>query len=393
MTNSEPFLEEVLLYFDPIRSDEIKNSEFESNCGKLINKNLDESPLDAESKAEIAIFCIDSPLTGQKKTKYNSHQIRLELYQLKGISPHLNIVDLGNLKTGANLTDALFALQEVGALLNKNKVTSIILGGNQLYTIGTFLALKEFETDINLTIIDSKPDLSDLSDKPTEDNFLTYLLEKENGSLYNISLVGYQKYLSEKKQINQLNDKYFENYRLGTIRENLKEVEIIARDSDIISFDLSAIRGSDAPGQKEIHPNGLYTEEACAIARYAGLSDRVSNFGIYGYIQNFDPRMLTAKLAAEITWHFIDGYQNRKHDFPSKSITNYKKIVVPIDEIDIPVVFYLNELSNRWWLEVANHSKDRDGSSVIIASSEADYKTVCNNELPERWWINFKKLS
>lgn len=393
MTNSKPFLEEVLLYFDPIKSNEIEDENYDSNCGSLIKKNLEEDSLSPATKVEVALFCIDSPFTGEKKSKYCSHQVRVELYRLKGLLPHLNIVDLGNLRTGANLTDALFALQEVCSILNKNNVLSVILGGNQLYTIGSFLGLKEFETDINLTLIDSKPDLSNLDDKPTEDNFLTYLLEKENGSLYNISLIGYQKYLSEKKQINQLNDKYFESYRLGTTRENLQDVEIILRDSDIVSFDLTAIRGSDAPAQKNIHPNGFYTEEACAIARYAGLSDRITNFGLYGYIQSLDNRNLTAKLAAEITWHFLDGYQNRKHDFPVKSITNYKKIVVPIDEIDIPVVFYVNELSDRWWLEVSNHSENKDRNSIIISSSEADYKMVCNNELPERWWINFKKLS
>ena len=247
--------------------------------------------------------------------------------------------------------------------------------------------------DINLSVIDAKPDLSNLEEKPTDENFLTYLLEKENESLYNISLVGYQKYLSEKRQINQMSDKYFESYRLGQMRENMREAEIILRDADIVSFDLTAIRGSDAPGQKNVHPNGFYTEEACLLARYAGLSDKVSCFGIYGYLKEFDIRDLTAKLAAEITWHFIDGYQNRKHDYPVKSIESYKKILVPIDEIDIPVVFYVNELTNRWWLEVSNRTDEQTGNSIIIASSEDDYKMVCNNELPERWWINFKKLS
>ena len=147
MTNSKPFLEEVLLYFDPISEDTFEIQDQETGVGTLIQKNLQNTPLPIETKVEIAIFCIDSPFINKKtKKNFNSNEIRKELYKLKGISSHLNIVDLGNLKTGINITDALFALQEVSILLNKNNIVSIILGGSQMYTIGSFIGLKEFET-------------------------------------------------------------------------------------------------------------------------------------------------------------------------------------------------------------------------------------------------------
>ncbi len=68
---------------------------------------------------------------------------------------------------------------------------------------------------------------------------------------------------------------YFDVSRLGHIQSKLEEAEPILRNADILSFDISAIRQSDAPACATTTPNGLYGEEACQVMRYAGMSDKL----------------------------------------------------------------------------------------------------------------------
>ena len=79
--------------------------------------------------------------------------------------------------------------------------------------------------------------------------------------------------------------------------------------------------------------NFLYThfEEICQIMRYAGLSDKLSSLGIYEVNPKLDRQSLTAQLAAQMIWYFIDGYYFRKHDFPSKEQDDFVKYIVSIE--------------------------------------------------------------
>ena len=74
----------------------------------------------------------------------------------------------------------------------------------------------------------------------------------------------------------------FDALRLG-VSKDLKILEPIMRDADIVSVDIGALRFSEAPANKNTSPNGFYGEEICTISRYAGISDKVTSFGIYEY--------------------------------------------------------------------------------------------------------------
>ncbi|MDZ7847857.1 MAG: hypothetical protein U5L96_14460 [Owenweeksia sp.] len=60
----------------------------------------------------------------------------------------------------------------------------------------------------------------------------------------------------------------------------------------------------------------IFGEEACAICRYAGLSDKVSSFGIYENNPDLDHNGQSSHLLAQMIWYFIEGYVNRKGDYP-----------------------------------------------------------------------------
>ena len=149
---------------------------------------------------------------------------------------------------------------------------------------------------------------------------------------------------------------------------------------------------TEAPAQIDGSPNGFYADEACRLSRYAGLSDRVQLFGLYGIDYQYDNNRQTMKLAAQIIWYYFEGYINRKHDYPKASLEDCTKYEVQIDEIDFPIVFYKSNKSNRWWIEVQVILDKMVQDAIIISCTKEDYLNACKNEIPERWWINFKKL-
>jgi len=46
---------------------------------------------------------------------------------------------------------------------------------------------------------------------------------------------------------------------------------------------MSSVKNADAPANNNATPNGFSGAEICAISRYAGISDKVTSFGIYEY--------------------------------------------------------------------------------------------------------------
>ena len=112
----------------------------------------------------------------------------------------------------------------------------------------------------------------------------------------------------------------FDYLRLGDLRQNITSVEPYLRSSDIVSFDLSSIKQSDAPGTTSPSPNGLEAHHSCAITRYAGMSDRVSSLGIFEIDLKNDVSKQTIKLVSQIIWYFFEGFSLRNNDFPNSKI-------------------------------------------------------------------------
>ena len=96
------------------------------------------------------------------------------------------------------------------------------------------------------------------------------------------------------------------------------------RNADLVSFDLKSIKSYYLPGNILPMPNGLDGEQSCQIMWYAGLSDKLSSIGLYGF--NNDDRSIGAQLIAQMIWYFAEGYANRKEDFPKSNLKNYLKL-------------------------------------------------------------------
>jgi hypothetical protein len=211
--------------------------------------------------------------------------------------------------------------------------------------------------------------------------------------LFNFSNIGYQTYFVDPAAIELMQKLFFDSYRLGLVRSNMEETEPIVRNADIVSFDISAVRKSDAPGNYNAGPNGFSGEEFCQIARYAGLSDKVSSVGFYEYNPDYDNRAVTASLVAQAIWCFIDGVTHRKNDLPSSLNPNFLKYRVFISENKHEIVFYKSNKSDRWWMEVPYpNNKSKYERHHLVPCSYADYHIACNEGMPDRWWQTYQKL-
>jgi formiminoglutamase len=353
-----------------------------------IDKDFAKATLD---KYDIAIIGIPEERNSNNKgTALAPDKIRQQLYKLNR-SDKIKILDLGNLKIGHSLKDTYVAISEIIFELIDNKVIPIVLGGSQDLTYGLFLAYDKLNQPIKMVSIDPKFDLGYKKNDFDSESYLGQIILEKGKNLFNYTNLGYQSYYCNKDELNLINKMNFDAYRLGYIRSNLPDIEPVLRDANFLSLDICSIKQSDAPAHKFPSPNGLYSEEICQLARYAGISDNLSAFGIFELNPGYDNNDQTSRLVAQIIWYFIDGVNARQKDFPQANSQNYTKFIVGFEKTDQNIVFYQNNYNKRWWMEVPYpHKPDKN---LIIACTYNDYKLACNQELPERWLKTLQKLN
>lgn len=318
-------------------------------------------------------------------------RIRQKLYALHKPFHDIKVIDLGNLVNGKNVNDTYAALTDITQYLIENNVIPLYIGGSHDLSFGTYMAYPRLKKNINVVSIDSKFDIGNNEELFNSDSFLGRIILYEGANLFNLTNLAFQTYFVAQEDLNLMNRLFFDSIRLGAVRTDIAETEPILRDADMVSFDISAIKQSDAPGQHAPSPNGLTGEEACQLANYAGLSDRLTSFGIYNIIPQLDNASQTSHLAAHIIWYFIEGFYRRMGDYPVATLNDYKKFIVTLSSSGHEIIFYKSPKSERWWLEVPYPGNTK--KKLMVACSYADYLTACNDEIPDRWWRAFQKVN
>ncbi len=321
--------------------------------------------------------------------------VRSHLYKLfKGNYP-VKIADLGNISKGHSVEDTYFALTSVLAELLRLNIVPIILGGGNDLTYPTYLAYEKLEQTINMVSVDPAFDLGTIESDLDSQSYLGRIILHQPNFLFNFSNLGYQSYFVEQTSVELMEKLNFDLHRLGQARARLEDMEPVIRNADVLSFDISAIRTSDAPGCGNSSPNGFYGEEACQIARYAGISDKLSSIGFYELNPAFDTNKQTAHLVAQMVWYFIDGFYNRKKDFPFAEKGDYTKFRVFVKDHKHEIVFFKSTRSDRWWMEVPYPPNKRlkFERHHLVPCTYSDYELACQEEMPDRWWQTFLKLS
>jgi len=314
------------------------------------------------------------------------NEIRKSLYELFPGNWTKSIIDIGDIKPGASVTDTYFALRKVVETIIKTGANPIVLGGSNDLTYALYRVYDNLDQMVNLVSVDAKFDLRDTSDGIKNNNYLNNIIIEEPNNLINFTNIGFQTYYNSQEEIDLMEQLYFEAYRLGEISNNLNSIEPITRNADLISFDITAIRASElSKGKGYRSPNGFDGKEACAIARYAGLSNQVSCFGLMELNNHLSDS--GQMLIAQIIWYYIEGVHCKIEESSFLKQENFTKYNVLLPDFDL--VFYKSAKSNRWWVAIPENNKTL--KNALLPCSAKDYKNACNQEVPERIFKALRK--
>lgn len=345
--------------------------------------------------SHIAIFGVREERGSQNNagTASAPDEIRKKLYNLKRGMGQYRIVDLGNLNTGHDLDETYVRISEVCRMLLENNVLPIILGGSHDLDYGQYSGYETMEKLVSMLNVDAFLDLEEKKDLNLSQRHVHKILLHEPNYLFSYTHLAYQSYLIDPLSVAVLEKLYFEAFRIGQMRTNMQEMEPAIRNADMLSFDITAIRSSDAPGNNNAQPFGLTGEEACQICWYAGLNEKLSSAGFYEYNPALDDASKkTAAVVATMVWYFIEGYYNRKNEqnFRSNDFLKYS-VSMPVEpEV---ITFYKSKFSEKWWMEVPYASgRERYARNSIVPCSYNDYQIATKGEVPERFISTLAKL-
>lgn len=379
---------DLSIYFSPVNID---GNWSEDQIGSKIYSYKSDFP-ELSRKGYALIYVPE--FRGDSSVHFDSplpDDFRKEFYALNnGIIWHQNFYDLGTILPGNELKDTLHAIKTVVQELNRLQIIPIIVGGSQDLTLAMYDAYSNLEQLVNICTIDSALDLGTPDQEVSSNAYLSKILVQRPCHLFNLANIGLQIPYAGAKEFDLFEKLYFDICRLGEFNADFKKAEPHLRNADLISLDFTSIKASELLF-KGGNPNGFYAEQICQIARYAGMSDKVSSFGIFNY---YNITEVSNKLLAQIIWYFIDGIENRTGDFPLGSKKDYVKFTVFIEESGHEIAFYKSNKSARWWMEVPYPAKE--GSKYerhhMAPCDKEDYDNAMNNVIPDLWWKTFQKL-
>ena len=360
--------------------------------GNKISVHTKENGVPNIEKIDIAIIGVpenrnDISYIGEE---INLSEIRKSFYTLYPGNWSIKIADFGDLAPGESVEDTYQNLTSLVSYFVKNNIIPLIIGGSQDLTYANYRAYDDFKNTINIVNVDSNFDLGD-SSKPIKNNsYLGKIILEEPHNLFNYTTIGYQTYYNSQIEIDLMEKLYFEAYRLGEVRNNINSVEPVMRDADIVTIDLRSIKSSELSSRQKLSPNGFDGKEICSISRYAGISNKVSSFGIFEYKSSNEDE-ITEMLIAQILWYFIEGVNCRIIDDDFKNISNFQKFSVIVQKYEL--VFYRNVKTSRWWIEIPNSSKKdtKLKEHSLLPCTNDDYQNANEGIIPERWYKAHKK--
>jgi len=327
--------------------------------------------------ADIVIVGCGETRGESKENKHYSDApdaIREQFYKLYNWHSGIKIFDAGNILQGASIDDTRAALRIVLQELHQAGKIVILLGGSHDLTLQQYEVFAKAEQVINASVIDMLVDL-DETETTTSKSFLMDMLTGSPNFIGHYNHIGFQSYFVNPIMLETLDKIRFDFFRLGRVKENIEDMEPVLRNSHLLSFDMNAVKYSDAPLNKIGSPNGLAGDEACLLTRFAGMSTKLSSFGIYGFDERKDKDNMTSLLAAQMIWYFIDGYFLRKNEAALSDKHEFVEYHLQFTGNDI--MFLKSKRSNRWWMQLP------DGN--FEPCSYNDYILACENEIPERW--------
>ncbi|PKP53879.1 MAG: arginase [Bacteroidetes bacterium HGW-Bacteroidetes-1] len=389
---------EISLFLEPVKlkTEELSFRPGQQPLGEMIRTYSQSGSFPDLDDVRIAIVGIKEERNAVNNMGCSDapQKVRESLYPLFYHWPAMKIADLGNIRAGHSIDDTYFALNQVVESLISNKIIPIVIGGSQDLTYSLYQAYENIGQLVNIVSVDPIFDIGQEEDEFSAHSYLSKIILHQPNYLFNYTNLGYQTYYVDHKAVDLMKNLLFDVYRLGLIKSKMEQAEPVVRNADILSFDISAIRAADAPGNGNAGPNGFTGDEACRIARYAGFSDKLSSIGFFEYNPSLDKAGITAALIAQMIWYFIDGVAGRAIDLPVKGSEDFARYTVRIDGQEEDVIFLRSKKTDRWWIDLSFGRTDRKKYERhhYVPCSKEDYDQALTDEIPDRWWQFFQKL-
>lgn len=388
-------------FFSPVNLSSItpKEGYLNSQLGVKITHFEDAFPDIEEGNYDVAIVGVleDRGAVNNQGCALGPDYVREQLFKLNEGAFQSKIVDLGNIKPGEKASDTYIALKMVVTELIKKDILPIILGGGQDLTYAQYMGYEELEQKVDLVVVDSRFDLDESAEDSivtTSNSYLNKIFLHQPNYLFNFSNLGYQTYYVNQDSLRVMDKLFFDAQRLGEISGAIHIAEPVIRNADMISFDISSIRSSDAKANANAGPNGFYGEEACQISRYAGYSDKLSSIGFYEFNPAYDQNGQTAMLVAQMVWCFLDGYYNRKKDIPLNPKSDYVIYKTSLNSDTHELIFVKSKKTDRWWMQVPYPTMGSKNERFhMVPCLYEDYQIAVAGEMPDLWWRTYQKLN
>lgn len=363
------------------------------NWLRPINTNLlDELDLD-EAKFGQTIRRFETRIPSLKKThiaiigigEEEANAVRRAIYPMSFPFRKIKVADLGNVRREENS----FIVSLVRELL-EGGICPILIGKHGKFTKAQFQAHQACQHSVSMTEVKERVGFHPKGNE-SGDFYLNSILEGKN-RLFHFSTIGSQSHFVDEEVFRFLEHAHFDYIRLGKVKSDISSVEPYIRDADMVSFHLSVLKSMEAPGVKDASPSGLFSEEACQLSRYAGMSDKLTSIGFYGFEKKLDPSEATPQCLAQLIWYFLDGMNNRQRDFPA-SMEELMEYIVDAKDIDQTLTFWKSNKTGRWWLQVPVKTKKKQQRHRLIPCTYQDYLEASSGDLPDRLVNAFKRFA
>jgi hypothetical protein len=278
--------------------------------------------------------------------------------------------------------------------LVKNQIIPIVIGGSHDLSVSIYKGYAKLEQMVNSCSVDAQLDLGNPEMSITSNGYLSHILFERPCYLFNHANIGLQAPLVSSVEFDLFEKLYFDVCRLGEFNSDFRKAEPHLRNADILSIDLTAVKSSELNSKHYSSPNGFLTDQICQISKYAGISDKMTSFGIFNYYPSPSSQIVSA-LVAQMIWYFIDGVSQRTGDFPICTKKDYVRFIVHLDDFKSELVFFKSNKTDRWWLEVPFPSamNSKYERHHLVPCNFEDYENAMKNEIPNLWWKTYQKLS
>ena len=327
----------------------------------------------------------ESRKSSEVNKKYiDINSFRKEFYSLFCGDWNVNIIDMGDVINGEDISDTYFALKTINESLLEKNIISFFIGGTQDLTFPLYQAFAKKGDYVNLTSIDNKFDFGQIKKDFDSSSYMSKIIMEKDNKLSHYCNLGFQTFLNSQEEIDLLEKLQFESHRLGKINKKIDLIEPSLRDTNLLSIDFRSVKASEL---NFIHnyPNGFESSEICSIARYAGMSDRISCVGVFEVFQN----SISSALLAQAVWYFIEGFSLRIIEDPKSE--NFKGKSYHMDLENHQIKFYQSDISQKWWFELIEENNNKLIDVSLYPCGHEDYLEACNDDISDKLLLSLKR--